>query len=130
MLEDLRSDTVASFLLVRSSLTEAQLDTILASDHEGNLNLQRTLREKGPVSKGSFARTLKQARTNVESSVWTLFLLAYLDHISSDKLVQLGRTARMLLQLRGANPSASDSQRVMDAMEHFVSDFISKNVIL
>lgn len=130
MLEDLRNDVVASFLLSKSNLTEVQLDTILASDHVGNLNIKRAFRENGPVSKGSFVRTLKQAQANVESSICTLFLLAYLEHVPTDKIVQLGRTARMLLELRAAKPSAADSQRVIDAMELFVSDFVSKKVIL
>lgn len=123
MLEDLRNDAVVNFLLSKSNLTEVQLDTILASAREGNLNIKRTLREKGPVSKGAFARTLKQAYVNIESSVYTLFLLVYLEQISSEKMAQLGRTARMLSQLKEANISRGDSGRVIRAMEQFVRDF-------
>ena len=123
MLEDLRNDAVVNFLLSKSNLTEVQLDTILASAREGNLNIKRTLREKGPVSKGAFARTLKQAYVNIESSVYTLFLLVYLEQISSEKMAQLGRTARMLSQLKEANISRGDSERVIRAMEQFVRDF-------
>lgn len=130
MLEDLRSDAVVNFLLSKGNLTEVQLDTILASDREGNLNTKRALREKGPVSKGAFARTLKQGYTNIESSVYTLFLLAYLKQISSDKMAQLGRTARMLSQLREASPSRVDSERVIRAMQEFVRDFRGQKVIL
>ena len=130
MLEDLRSDVVVSFLLSKSNLTEAQLDTILASDREGNLNVKRALRENGPVSKGAFVRTLRQADANIESSVYTLFLLSYLKQISSDKVAQLGRTARMLSQLREASPSRSDSARVIDAMQQFMRDFRGQKVIL
>ncbi len=123
MLEDLRNDAVVNFLLSKSNLTEVQLDTILASAREGNLNIKRTLREKGPVSKGAFARTLKQAYVNIESSVYTLFLLVYLEQISSEKMAQLGRTTRMLSQLKEANISRGDSGRVIRAMEQFVRDF-------
>ena len=123
MLEDLRNDAVVNFLLSKSNLTEVQLDTILASAREGNLNIKRTLREKGPVSKGAFARTLKQAYVNIESSVYTLFLLVYLEQISSEKMAQLGRTTRMLSQLKEANISRGDSERVIRAMEQFVRDF-------
>ena len=130
MLEDLRNDVVVNFLLSKSTLTEVQLDTILASNREGNLNSKSALREKGPVSKGAFARTLKQAYRNIESSVYTLFLLAYLDQISSDKVAQLGRTARMLSQLKEASPSRGDSERVIRATEQFVRDFRGQKVIL
>ena len=129
MLEDMRNDVVLNFLIMNGNLTEVQVDTILASDREGNLNVKRALREKGPVSKGSFARTLKQAYENIESSVYTLFLLAYLDQAPNDKLAQLGRTARTLSQLRNANPSRSDSERVIAAMQEFVRDFRGKKVI-
>lgn len=130
MLGDLRNDSILSFLLSKSNLTEVQLDTFLASVHEGNLDMKRGLREKGPVSKGAFARTLQQAHANTESSVYTLLLFAYLGQISSDKVAQLSRTARMLSQLKEARPSLSDSQRVIDAIQQFVRDFRGQNVIL
>ena len=130
MLGDLRDDVVVNFLLSKSNLTEVQHDTIMASNREGNLNTKRALREKGPVSKGAFARTLKQGYRNIESSVYTLFLLAYLEQISSDKVSQLGRTARMLSQLREASPSRGDSERVIGAMQQFVRDFRGQKVIL
>ena len=59
MLQEIRKDIVATFLLQKSNLTDVQLDTILASDREGNLDFKRGLREKGRVSKGSFARNLE-----------------------------------------------------------------------
>ena len=77
MLEEIRNNPLANFLLKNSNLTDAQLDTILASEIEGNLQFKSGLREKGRVSKGSFARSLVQARDNVKSSVYTFFLLAY-----------------------------------------------------
>ena len=46
MLEDIRSDTIATFLLQKSNLTEVQLDTILASEEIGSLDFKRGLREK------------------------------------------------------------------------------------
>lgn len=125
----MRDDAVLSFLLSKSNLTDVQLDTVLASDREGNLNMKRVMRDKGPVSKGSFARTLKQAYENIESSVYTLFLLAYLDRAPADKLAQLSRTARTLSQLKSAGPSQSDSERVIAAIQDFVRDFRGKKVI-
>lgn len=130
MLEDLRHDLVVSFLLSRSNLTEAQLDTILASNGEGNLNAKRFLREKGPVSKGAFARTLKQARVNIGACLYTLFLLAYLEQISSNKAMQVSRTVRMLSELKEARPSRIDSERIISAVQEFVCDFGKQKVIL
>jgi hypothetical protein len=130
MLGEIRKDIVATFLLQKSNLTEVQLDTILASDREGNLDFKRGLREKGSVSKGSFARTLNQGHNNIESSVYTLFLLAYLDLVQQESLSQFSRTVRMLAQLKEADASRQDLLRVIEAMESFVSSFGRKRKVI
>jgi hypothetical protein len=123
MLEEIRNDLVANFLLRKSSLTDAQLDTILASETEGNLHFKSGLREKGRVSKGSFARSLGQARNNIKSSIYTFFLLAYLDLIPEQGLAQFYRTGKMLGELKNADPSQADLLKVIGAMEQFVARF-------
>src|SRR5271165_5125396 len=123
MLEDIPSDTIATFLLQKSNLTEAQLDTILASEEVGNLDFKRGLREKQKVSKGSFARTLKQARGNVEASLYTIFLLSYLDLVRQENVGQFVRNARMLGELKSANPKSEDLLKVMEAMEDYTQTF-------
>ena len=130
MLQQIRNDVVATFLLQKSNLTEAQLDTLLASDREGNLDFKRGLREKGRVSKGSFARTLNQGHSNVESSIYTLFLLAYLRLVPAESLAQFSRTARMLTQLREARATREDLFRVMEAMQEFVGGFSRKRKVI
>lgn len=123
MLEEIRKDTIATFLLRKCNLTEIQLDTLLASKGEGNLDFKRTLREKHGVSKGAFARTLKQARRNVEASVYTIFLLSYLDLITEGNVNNLVRNSRILGELKEAKPTAEDEMRVMEAMEEYVQTF-------
>ena len=130
MLQEIRKDVVATFLLQKSNLTDVQLDTILASDREGNLDFKRGLREKGRVSKGSFARTLNQGHGNIESSVYTLFLLAYLDLVPQESLNQFSRTAKMLAQLKEAGASRDDLMRVIEAMEGFVGSFGRKRKVI
>jgi hypothetical protein len=130
MLQEIRNDLVATFLMQKSNLTEAQLDTILASDREGNLDFKRGLREKGRVSKGSFARTLNQGQGNIESSVFTLFLLAYLDLIPAESLAQFSRTAKMLTQLKEARASRDDLLRVIEAMQGFAHGFGRKRKVI
>jgi hypothetical protein len=123
MLEQIRKDVIANFLLQKSNLTQAQLDTILASDHEGDLDFKRSLREGGKVTKGSFLRTLEQGHVNIEASVYTLFLLAYLNLVPIEALNQFSRNAKILSQLRNAEPNAGDLERVTRAMEEFVRGF-------
>jgi hypothetical protein len=132
MLEDIRRDTIATFLLRKSNITEVQLDTLLASKEIGNLNYKRTLREKRKVSKGAFARTLKQAHHNIEASVYSVFLLSYLDLITQTEVNQLVRNARMLGELKEVKPGTEDQMRVIEAMEQYTQSFASnkRKVIL
>jgi len=123
MLEEIRKDTVATFLLRKSGITEVQLDTLLASKEEGNLDYKRTLREKRKVSKGAFSRTLKQARQNLEASLYTIFLLSYLDLINQSDVNHLVRNTRMLSELKEARPAIEDQMRVIEAMEDYVQSF-------
>lgn len=125
MLEEIRKDTIATFLLRKSNITDVQLDTLLASKEEGNLEYKRTLREKRKVIKGAFARTLKQARHNVEASVYTIFLLSYLDLIGPESVNPLVRNTRMLGELRQAKPSMKDQMRVIEAVQGYVQNFAS-----
>src|SRR3984893_16460298 len=125
MLGEIRNNPFASFLLKKSNLTDAQLDTILASEAEGNLQFKSGLREKGRVSKGSFARSLVQARDNVRSSVYTFFLLAYLDLIPEEGLAQLYRTGKMIGELKETEATDTDLQKVIAAMKEFAERFAS-----
>ena len=126
MLEEIRKDTIATFLLRKSNLTEVQLDTLLASKEIGNLEYKRTLREKRTVSKGAFERTLKQARRNVEASVYTIFLLSYLDLIGQESVSPLVRNTRMLGELKEAKPATKDQMRVIEAVQDYVRNFASR----
>lgn len=132
MLEEIRKDKIATFLLRKSAITEAQLDTILASKEEGNLDFKRTLREKRKVSKGAFSRTLKQARGNIEASVYTIFLLSYLDLITPGNVNQLVRNVRMLAELKEVEPTDEDKVKVMEAMDDYVQSFssVKRKIIL
>jgi len=125
MLEAIRSDPIATFLLRKSNLTEVQLDTLLASEEIGNMDFKRGLREKGRVSKGAFARTLKQTRDNVEASVYTIFLLAYLDLVRPENIGQFVRNTKMLGELKSAKPQTDDLLKVVEAMEDYAQDFAS-----
>ncbi len=132
MLQDIRKDTLATFLLRKSNITEVQLDTLLASKEEGNLDYKRMLREKRKVTKGAFARTLKQARHNVEASIYTVFLLSYVNLIGQESVNRIVRNARMLGELKEARPTTEEQIKVMEAIEEYVQSFASgrRNIIV
>ncbi|HYB04649.1 MAG TPA: hypothetical protein VED17_09315 [Nitrososphaerales archaeon] len=125
MLEEIRKDTIATFLLQKSNITEVQLDTLLASKEEGNLNFKRTLREKHKVSKGAFSRTLKQAQHNAEAAVYSIFLLSYLNLINQADVNHLIRNTKMLGELKEARPAMEDQMRVLEAMQEYVETLAS-----
>ncbi|MDG7002262.1 MAG: hypothetical protein JRN15_24460 [Nitrososphaerota archaeon] len=122
----MRKDLIASFLLTKSHLTEAQLDTILADKASGDLNRKAELRDRGKVSKGAFVRTLRQGQANIESSVYTMYLLAYLGLVSAETISQVVRTASMLTQVRGASPEKDVSLKLIDAMQDFAGKLSGK----
>jgi hypothetical protein len=83
-------EPILQVLLDRSTITETQMETllidlVLEDNIEGHIDYEtkatyratRGTKKKG-VSRGAFNRTLKQARTNVTKSIYTLLLLAYL----------------------------------------------------
>jgi hypothetical protein len=80
------SDPVATLLARNSHLTKTQLETLvidtLAENLAGkhlNYDEKALLRPtKAKLSRGSFNRTLKQAKENVIKSIYTVLLLGYL----------------------------------------------------
>lgn len=80
------NDPVAQILYKNSQLTKTQLETLLIDilaenisgkplkyDEKAKLRLT-----KAKISRGSFNRTLKQAKENVIKSIYTVLLLGYL----------------------------------------------------
>ena len=123
MLESFRGDLLVAFLLENSSLTPAQLDTILASQNDGTLDSKRSLREKRKVSSGAFVRTLRQAQRNIEASIYSLMLLSYLGIIPEEKINQFLRTERLVLKVKEMNPDQENMQQIIEGMQEFAGDF-------
>jgi hypothetical protein len=80
------NDPIVKIIAANSHLTKTQLETLLIDilsdniagkslkyDEKANLRLT-----KAKISRGSFNRTLKQARENVTKSIYTVILLGYL----------------------------------------------------
>jgi hypothetical protein len=78
-------DRILIALLERSNLTRAQFETLLVDQlgHDlANKRLTRNdmvqlRRDQNGISRGSFNRTLKQARENVVEAIHTVLLLGY-----------------------------------------------------
>lgn len=79
-------DPIAEILLENSHLTKIQLETLLI-DILAEENAEKRIKydekvklrlKKGGISRGAFNRTLKQARKNVISTIYSILLLGYL----------------------------------------------------
>ena len=77
-------DPLTDLLLNNSVLTHTQFETLvidmltdIISDKKVSFKQKSLLRNK-KTSRGSFSRSLSQARTNVVSSVFTIVLLSYI----------------------------------------------------
>ena len=77
-------DPIAALLLKKSNLTKAQyecliIDYIIENMTEYALTYKnKALYRSKKVSRGSFSRTLSQARRNIISSIYTILLLTYI----------------------------------------------------
>ena len=95
-------DEVAKNLIKRTGFTESQLDTLLIDKINRHLSLdqKRILRDVGKVSKGSFARTLKQAQKNLEKSLYTVIILEYFSMLQENDVMNLLRIGALLNQAK------------------------------
>ena len=78
------NDPIASILLKYSNLTKTQFESILIDLATENLSInglkyeeKAKIRSKA-VSRGSFNRSLSQARKNIIASIYTVLLLSYI----------------------------------------------------
>ncbi len=94
-LERILQDPLVNILLKNSSLTEIQFETVLIdilaeeiAQSKLSYENKRFMRvSKSDVSKGSYNRSLRQARKNIRRSVSTLLLLGYLDLLDTPNLL-------------------------------------------
>ena len=83
MIQKTFQDPITDLLLKNSNLTKIQFETLMIdllidvmSDEKVSFK-EKTLFRANKVSRGSFSRTLSQARHRVISSIFTMVLLSY-----------------------------------------------------
>ncbi|MDR0797814.1 MAG: hypothetical protein LBE70_03750 [Nitrososphaerota archaeon] len=88
------NDTITKILLKNCQLTEIQLETLLIDTLSENMTGKQLKYDekaklrltKAKISRGSFNRTLTQAKENVIKSIYTILLLGYLGVFESSTL--------------------------------------------
>jgi hypothetical protein len=97
-------DPIAKTLVESSSLTRTQLETLLIDALAENLASSRLTYEekarlrptKAKISRGSFNRTLRQAKQNSIQSMYTLLLLGYFGILEDTSLTPYLEVANKL----------------------------------
>ena len=83
MLKNSFNDPIMNVLLKNCNLTKIQFESLLIEHYMNNRvdNIvtyeNKTIYRAKKVSRGSFSRTLSQARNNIISSIYTILLLSY-----------------------------------------------------
>jgi len=113
MLKELvERDIILTYLLQRSKITKAQLDTIIINSHSINLKEKILLRDEKKVSKGSFLRTLSQGEANVESSFYVIILMQYLG-LFDDSFDNLLKIANLLKDVKLKNVDRTEMESII-----------------
>jgi hypothetical protein len=124
MLDSLKDDALLSFLLSRSSLTNAQLDTIMiSSTANGELQAKAAMRDGGKVSEGSFLRTLHQGQINIERCLYTMFLLNYLGLVENKDLERLLGVSTLISKVKDSSPEPEAIERLFTVLEGVAEGF-------
>ena len=99
----LPEESIMRSLLELSLLTEPQLEVLLIELGSANLGRRLSYEEKSRirgVSKGAYARTLRQAMENIKRSIYTIFLLSYLGILGENAISRILEAADLLKEGR------------------------------
>ncbi len=119
-IEETFRDRILSALLKRSNLTKVQFETLLVDQlgHDmANKRLTRNdmvqlRRDRKGISRGSFNRTLRQARENVVEAIYTVVILGYCGLTESPSIAPFLEASERLksqtLELRDAAQNKPD----------------------
>jgi hypothetical protein len=144
MIEETLRDRILSALLQRSNLTKIQFETLLVDQLGHDMANKRLTRsdmaqlrqDQKQISRGSFNRTLRQARENVVEAIHTVLLLGYSGLTESPSIAPFLEASERLKgqtsQLRDAALSEPEAYRrtvdsIIDDLEHAFRAMFGKN---
>jgi len=124
LLKTFFKDPFVKILLNNSHLTKTQLETVLinritainqpsnklSKPDKGRLRLRH-----GGVSKGSFYRTLSQAKANIDKTLFTVLLLGYIGILDSPSLtpfLELSNKLKTYIAFITGNESGNEHNRL------------------
>lgn len=120
-------DPIVQAMMRRCLLTRPQLETLLidlfADEFLGRrlgAEEKASLRLGKKVSRGSFNRTLRQARLNIIKAIYTVLLLGYLGVLSSPELEPYVELGSALKRLSDALKRGGTSEETLSALREEV----------
>ena len=118
-------DAVVLKLLERSSLTSVQFETILLDQIGSDLadktltreEMTRLRKKRAKITRGSFYRTLRQARENVAKSVHTILLLGWSGLLESPSLAPFVEASeRLRIQTESIREASQNDRSTYHAL--------------
>ena len=129
----LEDDNLLQSIFEESSLTKTQLDSLLLAFQykiEGySLDEIVKMRDSGPVSKGSYLRTLGQAQSNFRSSLYTLLLVVYLGILDTSTIADFVALSDRLSSLKDMD-IPEDTVNEIRAIVDEIGDRITADKVL
>ena len=127
------NDDLLRFLLSNSSFTKTQIDSLLLAFKykiEGySLSEIIKLRDSGPVTKGSYGRTLKQSKRNFSRSLYTLILAVYLGLLDNNTLNSIIELSNKLKSVKELELPPDIIEQVEDLVEEVCNRVTADKVI-
>ncbi|WP_455368407.1 hypothetical protein [[Eubacterium] cellulosolvens] len=134
LLKKTLSDEILKILLSNSNITHKQFESLIINSFSGDIfdrgNISRErpkLRtDRSILSRGSFDRTLSQARRNVRRAISTVLLLGYVGILESPELepfLEVGNRIKAYTEIN--RESGNDSVRLRNNLSAELSAIIS-----
>ncbi|MEM3793594.1 MAG: hypothetical protein QXS76_01660 [Candidatus Bathyarchaeia archaeon] len=129
------NDPIAKILLENSNLTKKQYENLLIGSLrerfiEKGMRFESKLRLKGErVSRGAFYRTLRQARGNVLSSIYTIFLLGYVGLFDSPRLepfIEVSNALKELSERIRGEGDLESMENIRGELERILKELVRK----
>jgi hypothetical protein len=120
-------DPIANILAKNSKLTKTQLETLLIDVLAENLAFKplkyeekaKLRQTKAAISRGSFNRTLKQAKKNIIQSMYTILLLGYFGILEDTSLTPYLEVANKLKAYTTAyRDLTNDNKETKEKIQH------------
>ena len=126
-LNTMNNDPIVSILLENSLITKIQIETLLIEVLSDQISEKKILAEnkarmrvsKKNISRGSYSRTLAQARKNTRKAIFTLLLLGYVGLLQTPELypfIEISDRMRSLIELYAEYPSNTINKEPRDVV--------------